>query len=291
MKYLAFLFALILHAEAVVARSSDAQRANLADDHVTQNAGQRFETRFGLLGSFEFKVEHHHYANNWRSVQGRIKRETAIYTDCEKSSKRCPPGLRRWRQQLKKLKTKPLKTKLEGVNELVNGLARYTDDRTSFGKLDYWASPMELIRGRGDCEDFAIAKFFSLREFGFSKDQIRIAVVKDTQRGVLHAVVSVNIGHTTYILDSLRNEVLDQTYFMRYTPVQSFNETETWAHIVTDQIRLSFLFYAASKEGEKAKTVPRPATNEKEPNTTRDSLLFRCQSCPKPFFPFRDQPA
>ena len=60
---------------------------------------------------------------------------------------------------LQKLQTADTKTKLEKVNDFFNSV-KYSDDKDIYGINDYWASPYEfLARDRGDCEDYAIAKF------------------------------------------------------------------------------------------------------------------------------------
>jgi predicted transglutaminase-like cysteine proteinase len=105
---------------------------------------------------------------------------------------------------------------------------------------------MEFLDRNGDCEDFAIIKFFSLLELGFTNDQLRIVVVKDTQRNVVHAVVSVSIGGRVYLLDSLFAEPVPHEYVLHYVPVYSVNLDTRWAHFVTPQIRNQFLDQIAS---------------------------------------------
>ena len=73
---------------------------------------------------------------------------------------------------------KDRKTQLAAVNEFMNR-ASYIEDLPNWGVPDYWATPLQFLTKDGDCEDYAIAKFVSLRTLGFTNDELRIAVVDD----------------------------------------------------------------------------------------------------------------
>jgi hypothetical protein len=63
-----------------------------------------------------------------------------------------------------------------------------------YGKLDYWATPAEiLLRGSGDCEDFAILKMTALIRAGLPGNTLSLVVVRDNGRGVFHAVLAVTV--------------------------------------------------------------------------------------------------
>lgn len=68
---------------------------------------------------------------------------------------------------------------LASLNQRVNHQVAYADDRSTWGRIDRWSTPAELqARGAGDCEDFAIAKYFSLVASGLPASQLRIAYVE-----------------------------------------------------------------------------------------------------------------
>ena len=76
--------------------------------------------------------------------------------------------------------------KLEKVNQFFN-LFRFIDDQTLWGDSNYWASPMEFIGANGgDCEDFSIAKYFTLLQLGIPEDKLRITMVKATSLNQYH---------------------------------------------------------------------------------------------------------
>lgn len=79
---------------------------------------------------------------------------------------------------------------------------KYKEDFKNYGKSDYWASPQEFKKKRsGDCEDFAIAKYFDLLERGFRDEDMKITVIMD--KNTPHAVLVVNVDGNKYILDNL----------------------------------------------------------------------------------------
>jgi predicted transglutaminase-like cysteine proteinase len=65
---------------------------------------------------------------------------------------------------------------LENVNLGINHRIVFADDATNWGSQEYWATPQETYaRGAGDCEDFAIAKYFALRNAGLPSERLRLA--------------------------------------------------------------------------------------------------------------------
>lgn len=65
--------------------------------------------------------------------------------------------------------------KLRAVNDFFNRSLRFTDDIEIWQQEDYWATPVEaLVKGAADCEDYAIAKYVTLRRLGVASDKLRI---------------------------------------------------------------------------------------------------------------------
>jgi predicted transglutaminase-like cysteine proteinase len=196
---------------------------------------------FGILGSVEFKAVNHRFQSQWEGLLARIKDETGLYERCSISARDCTPKMREWRELIASLKGQPVKVQLATLNKTINRMVTYAGDKEIFGKQDYWATPSEFFKGKGDCEDFAAVKFWSLLELGFSNDQLRMAIVRDTRRKIMHAVVTVETGGKSYILDSLFDHPVEQKYVMKYSPLYSANLNSQWLHIVTRKIRVSYL--------------------------------------------------
>ncbi len=132
-----------------------------------------------------------------------------------------------------------LKAKARGLSKLdqlklVNSFWNrwpYREDSEVYGKPDYWAAPYEFRKNSGDCEDYSIAKYFTLKELGFSVDQMRIVVVMETIRNIAHAVLVVYLDGDAYVLDNLSTNVLSHKRLRNYVPQYSVNEKYRWAHM------------------------------------------------------------
>ena len=96
---------------------------------------------------------------------------------------------------------------------------------------DYWATPLEFLDRSGDCEDYAIIKYVSLKALGFPVEKMRIVVVQDVVRNIAHAVLAVYIDDDILIMDSLVEGILSQKFVTSYSPRYSVNEKTRWAHI------------------------------------------------------------
>lgn len=107
----------------------------------------------------------------------------------------------------------------------------YKEDIVNWGVEDYWAIPAEFLKKSGDCEDYAIVKYFTLKELGIPRENMRIVVVRDTVRNMAHAVLAVYMDGDAYILDNLSNAVLSHSRIRQYSPQYSVNEVGRWAHL------------------------------------------------------------
>lgn len=94
---------------------------------------------------------------------------------------RDPGALKRvlaWRELVSELKGATTEQKINRVNSFFNRL-QYKTDQVHWGKTDYWATPLEMLkRGAGDCEDYAIAKYTTLRKLGIPAKDLGITYVK-----------------------------------------------------------------------------------------------------------------
>jgi predicted transglutaminase-like cysteine proteinase len=122
-------------------------------------------------------------------------------------------------------------TLLTRVNDALNQLEYWSDSRV-WAAGDYWATPAEFLkRGAGDCEDYAIAKFFLLRELGVPDADMRIAVVRDVARNLTHAVLVVQTEAGPFILDNVVEELLPAARAPQYRTLLSLNQTSVWLYL------------------------------------------------------------
>ncbi len=126
--------------------------------------------------------------------------------------------------------------KLNGLDllRLVNNFWNnwpYREDRDVYKQSDYWAAPWEFRKNSGDCEDYSIAKYFTLRALGVPKENMRVVVLMETIRNLPHAVLVVYLGDDAYVLDNLNRQVLSHSRLKSYEPRFSINEDYRWAHM------------------------------------------------------------
>lgn len=125
--------------------------------------------------------------------------------------------------------------KLRLANEFFNAMPN-VDDQIQWGQADYWATPLELlISNGGDCEDFAFAKYFTLRELGVPDERLRIAYVKaylPRSGGIESHMVLTYYASTNaepLVLDNLKNAILPASARPDLVPSYSFEGLNLWS--------------------------------------------------------------
>ncbi|NRA82510.1 MAG: transglutaminase-like cysteine peptidase [Gammaproteobacteria bacterium] len=120
--------------------------------------------------------------------------------------------------------------KLKKVNRFFN-MFRFIDDIKLWGLKNYWATPVEFIGvNGGDCEDYSIAKYFTLLEIGIPEQKMRITMVKAIKLNQYHMVLAYydTPSSIPLILDNLDGEIKPATKRTDLLPVYSFNGTQLW---------------------------------------------------------------
>lgn len=126
--------------------------------------------------------------------------------------------------------------RLQAVNEFFNRRIVFRDDTEVWHQVDYWASPLEsLEQGAGDCEDYAIAKYFSLQALGVPTERLRLVYVRAQLGGPggptqAHMVLAyyATPGAEPLILDNLVGELRPASRRPDLQPVFSFNGDGLW---------------------------------------------------------------
>ncbi len=168
----------------------------------------------------------------WTAALTRYSKEAAEQGkgDCQ-ATKLNKCHYEKWNAYLSGLKGKRALTMVREINARMNK-AKYITDSNNWGKKDYWASPGEFMSRFGDCEDYAIIKFLSLKKLGFKEDQLRVVAVKDMNLKVGHAILVVFLDGKTYVLDNQIKQVVEAATIRHYQPVFSINNSTWWRHRV-----------------------------------------------------------
>ena len=163
----------------------------------------------------------------WTKVIGRQP------SSFQKMQAQCSAGggcvRNKWESLIAELRSAPEDKKIREVNRFMNEHP-YIEDIQNWGVGDYWAILYEFLTRNGDCEDYALSKYFTLKRLGFSDNDMRIVVLKDNNLGVMHSVLAVYQGDTIYILDNQFTSVVEHTKILHYQPIYSINQRGWWRH-------------------------------------------------------------
>jgi len=152
---------------------------------------------------------------NWASVLRREKNMPETY------------DVHKWRGFLENLSAKAAEDKLNAVNDYFNKLPYHTEGE-QYGKYNYWADVQEFLVRGGDCKGYAMAKYFSLLELGYSPDDMAVIVLLDESRNELHAVLAIFQGADILILDNQRKDIVKATAIAWYFPIYAITKGRYW---------------------------------------------------------------
>ena len=174
-----------------------------------------------LFGTSEMRSDNIAAFTKWTTMLDRF--------DSQLSARSASPRVQLWKAALQDFRGKGSVAEIRAVNSYINEV-KYIADKSNWGKSDYWATPMEFFSRGGDCEDFAIAKYASLKALGFTEDQMRIAIVHDKVKNIPHAILVVYTEDGTFVLDNQDKELKRTEDVKRYRPIFSINRSAWWLH-------------------------------------------------------------
>ena len=139
-----------------------------------------------------------------------------------------------WDSMIESSKNESLLNKIKNVNDFFNQIT-YKTDAAHWKQKDYWATPFEFMgTGAGDCEDYAIAKYFSLVKLGIPDDKLRITYViykkANSRFEQAHMVLTYyhKTGAEPVILDNINRRLELASKRDDLKPVYSFNASGLW---------------------------------------------------------------
>jgi predicted transglutaminase-like cysteine proteinase len=136
-----------------------------------------------------------------------------------------------WEDLIRQDRSNADRGKLEKVNRFFNSRIRFANDVDVWGIKDYWATPIEfLCKGAGDCEDFAIAKYFTLKAMGVDDEKLRITYVKAIQYNIHHMVLTYYSEPEAepLVLDNLVDSISPASKRTDLMPIFGFNGSGLW---------------------------------------------------------------
>lgn len=167
---------------------------------------------------------------HWNDFAQRQSRSLQALDTCERDKTLCQSKeIERWTKLVDDLRPQNKLRQIITVNRWFNRLP-YKYDEYAYNTLDYWADTEELLLKRGDCEDYALSKYYTLRRLGFSPDELKVAVVYDTITYTNHAVLMVYTNGTRYMLDINADDTTADKMDYRYRTLYTFNEKTAWIY-------------------------------------------------------------
>lgn len=158
--------------------------------------------------------------DKWLGLQRRLDDDMVQLALCDGDRDGCiSPAALRLLAIVDAARQREGRAKLGEINRAINLAIRAVSDEAQYGEADVWASPLaSFIRGAGDCEDYAIAKFAALRLAGVAADDLRILIVRDALRGEDHAVAAARLDGRWLTLDNRRMAMIEDADLRNYRP-------------------------------------------------------------------------
>jgi predicted transglutaminase-like cysteine proteinase len=172
------------------------------------------------FGLFTFRAPEGTLWRKWRGLESDITKEQAVLEHCRTHAENCPSYAAQFLRLINAVKAKSGRDQLDEANRGVNMAIRYMSDYAQHGEADRWSAPLATFAtGKGDCEDYAIAKYVALNEAGFPRDDLQLVLVRDRAVRQDHAVLAARLDGHWLILDSRRSELMNDSEATSFTPL------------------------------------------------------------------------
>ncbi|MCC8984651.1 transglutaminase-like cysteine peptidase [Bradyrhizobium acaciae] len=177
------------------------------------------------FGLFTFRAPESSLWRKWRGLEADLAKEQTVLVQCHENATGCPPNAAQFLRLINAVKSKSGRDRLDEANRAVNQAVRYVSDFAQYGEADRWSAPLATFAtGKGDCEDYAIAKYIALSEAGFPHEDLRLVLGRDRAIRQDHAVLAARLDGHWLILDSRRSELIDDGELGNFTPMFAIND-------------------------------------------------------------------
>lgn len=187
--------------DAHIAALSTGTEPALARRAVSSQTAPAPETApFGLATE---RVSEGEILRKWTRVESEIREDEQILARCGKDASSCPLAAQRLLAIVDEGRARSGRARIGVINRAINLAIIPTSDLVQWGVADRWSAPLETFTThRGDCEDYAIAKYVALRAAGVAPDDVKLVVVRNDDISENHAVVAVRLDSAWVILDN-----------------------------------------------------------------------------------------
>jgi predicted transglutaminase-like cysteine proteinase len=171
----------------------------------------------------------------WDGVTGEIRAESDVLARCREHASPCPAAARKFLAVIAEGSAREGRARVGVINRAINMAIAPMSDLAQWGVPDRWSAPLEtLTTGRGDCEDYAIAKYVALVQAGVAADDVRLVIVRDLALEQDHAVVAVRLDGEWTVLDNRRLVLVQDVDMPRVQPLFVLDESGVKQFAPTD---------------------------------------------------------
>jgi predicted transglutaminase-like cysteine proteinase len=178
----------------------------------------------GLFGLDSVAVARGEILTKWNRVAADIAADRDVLRRCREAAETCPASAQTLLAIIAEGQAREGRARIGTINRAINLAIKPMSDLAQWGVVDRWSAPLEtLSSGRGDCEDYAIAKYVALGEAGIGENDMRLVIVRDLGLGEDHAILAVRDGEKWLLLDNRRLVLLEDGELQRTEPLFALN--------------------------------------------------------------------
>jgi predicted transglutaminase-like cysteine proteinase len=176
------------------------------------------------FGLFTFRAPDGMLWRKWRGIESDMAREQSVLERCRADAMNCPSHAAQFLRVINAVKAHTGRAMLDETNRAVNMAIHYVSDYAQHGEADRWSAPLATFAtAKGDCEDYAIAKYVALREAGFPQEQLQLVLVRDRSVRQDHAVLAARLDDHWLLLDNRHARLIDDQDASHFTPLFAIN--------------------------------------------------------------------
>ena len=176
------------------------------------------------FGLFTFRAPDGLLWRKWRGIEADMAREQVVLDRCRTDAGSCPSHAAQFLRLINAVSAKAGRARLEEANHAVNMAIRYVSDQAQHGEADRWSAPLaSLATAKGDCEDYAIAKYVALRAAGVAREDLQLVLVRDRAVRQDHAVLAARLDDRWLILDNRQSQLIEDADASSFTPLFAIN--------------------------------------------------------------------
>ncbi len=162
----------------------------------------------------------------WTGVEADIRAESEILARCRGNAEPCPSAAQKFLAIIADGRAHTGRARIGVINRAINLAVQPMSDLAQWGVPDRWIAPLvTLTTGRGNCKDYAIAKYVALREAGVADDDVRLVIVRNLAAGEDHAVAAARLGGDWIILDNRWLILVKDSEMRRMVPLFELDQT------------------------------------------------------------------